>query len=87
MDERSLLLLRMLGYLLNAAIFTLTLIKFRHHAKVLGAWVFWFIVVIFAVLYRFGGDLGGYLFVVDYAVMILLYVNAIIGAWVLLKHQ
>lgn len=86
MDEQSLSLLRIFGYLLNAAIFAATIIKWRYHAKVLGAWLVWFGVVIVAVLFRLVGEVGTYFVVVDYFVTTLLYVCAVFGAWVYLRE-
>lgn len=87
MDETTLLLLRALAYLINAAVFAATLIKFPHHRRVLGVWVFWCLLGVLAVLFRVTGNLTAYFVLVDYAVTITLYITAIVGAWVLLKNE
>lgn len=87
MDNQTLLLLRLMGYLLNAALFVATAFKFRHHFLVLGAWSVWMLVVMIAILYQLQGDANVYSDIVTYGVMVLLYVNAILGAWVLITYE
>lgn len=84
MDGEVLLLLRVGGYLLNIFLLTFVALRDRRNIHLLTLVVF-FAVVMVAVLLRYFGRFDSYLTILDYALTPLLYLNAALVLYVLLR--
>lgn len=87
MDEKTLLLLRLFGYLLNVALLLFAAVKYPHHRLALTAWVVWLTVILFSVLARYTDRLSLYFLLIDYIATPLLFVNAVLTAHTLLTYE
>lgn len=87
MDEKTLLLLRLFGYLLNVALLLFVAVKYPHHRLALAAWVVWLTVILFSVLARYTDRIELYFLLIDYIATPLLFVNAVLTAHTLLTHD
>lgn len=87
MDETALQVLRVFGYLLNMSLFFAVTLKYPHHKWVMFGLILWMVVAILAVLFRLRGHFNGYLFVVDYGLTFVPYLNAVLTAWVFMRHN
>lgn len=86
MNGETIILLRVFGYLLNIMLFIAAILYFPRHRFIFGAWIVWLIVVAASVLLRYLGFDNEYFFLIDYVSMPLLYVNAVVAAWAILKY-
>lgn len=84
MDGEVLLLLRFGGYVLNIFLLTFVALRDKRHLHLLTLAVF-FAVVAAAVLLRYLGRFDSYLTILDYALTPLLYLNAGLILYVLLR--
>lgn len=87
MDEKTLLLLRLFGYLLNVALLLFVAVKYPHHRLALAAWVVWLTVILFSVLARYTDRIELYFLLIDYIATPLLFVNAVLTAHTLLTYE
>lgn len=86
MDGEALLLIRTGGYVLNIFLFSAVILRYRWH-QFLWGWVAFFAVTAFAVLLRYMGHLTTYFEILDYVLTPLLYINALLLLWMMVRYK
>ena len=86
MDGEAMLLLRFGGYVLNIFICLFVALRYRRHIALIG-WAVYFAVIALALLLRYLGAFDLYLSIVDTLLLPLLYINALLMLWSLLRSE
>lgn len=82
-----LLMTRILGYLLNAALLVAVVIKFPHHRLIAFVWIVLLLLLATSAFLRFSSTLDNMILVIDVFVTPIVYLSAIAIALTYLKYE